>query len=445
MIGGHAGIVGTGVRRCARVLGTSPCGPGYTPSSLMQSTVEALDGNKVKLHVTVPADEFERAIDAAFKKLAREVRVPGLPAGQGAAPTARGPLRFRDRARAGAARLAARVLRRSRRGQRRRRDRRRRRSRSRRVRKTGDVEFEAVVEVRPHVRLVGYDELTRRAALRARSTTPQSTSRSTRSANASPISPTPSTRSSTTRTPRSTSPARSTASRSRASPRATSCTASVPAWSCPSSTSSCAAPGPARSSSSPRRCPSASASAPAKKSTFRVLVKEAKQKVLPDLTDEWVDEASEFDTVDELRADIRTPARDDAEAASADGGARQGARSRGGSRADRSARSRSSRTRRGGVSKTSRTGSRTRRSSLEQYLAATGQEPEAFIDEVRKGAGAAVLADLALRAVIAQEAIEATDDEVDAEIAAPRRTARAEARTRAARPRKARRVGGGTL
>ena len=39
--------------------------------------------------------------------------------------------------------------------------------------------------------------------------------------------------------------------------------------------------------------------------TFRVIVKDAKQKVLPELTDEWVDEASEFDTVDELRADIR--------------------------------------------------------------------------------------------------------------------------------------------
>src|SRR5262249_52754814 len=38
---------------------------------------------------------------------------------------------------------------------------------------------------------------------------------------------------------------------------------------------------------------------------FRVLVKDAKQKVLPELTDEWVDEASEFDTIDDLRADIR--------------------------------------------------------------------------------------------------------------------------------------------
>ena len=50
----------------------------------MQSTVESVEGNKVKLHVTVPADEFERAIDAAFRKLAREVRIPG--SGPGKAP-----------------------------------------------------------------------------------------------------------------------------------------------------------------------------------------------------------------------------------------------------------------------------------------------------------------------------------------------------------------------
>ena len=36
-----------------------------------------------------------------------------------------------------------------------------------------------------------------------------------------------------------------------------------------------------------------------------MIVKEAKQKILPEVTDEWVDEASEFETVDELRADIR--------------------------------------------------------------------------------------------------------------------------------------------
>ena len=54
-----------------------------------------------------------------------------------------------------------------------------------------------------------------------------------------------------------------------------------------------------------RCCPSASASVAGRRGDFRVIVKEAKQKVLPELTDEWVEEASEFETVDELRADIR--------------------------------------------------------------------------------------------------------------------------------------------
>ena len=39
--------------------------------------------------------------------------------------------------------------------------------------------------------------------------------------------------------------------------------------------------------------------------TFHLIVKEAKAKVLPDLDDEFAQEASEFDTLDELRAEIR--------------------------------------------------------------------------------------------------------------------------------------------
>ena len=37
---------------------------------------------------------------------------------------------------------------------------------------------------------------------------------------------------------------------------------------------------------------------------FRVIVKDVKEKVLPDVTDEWANDVSEFDTVDELRADL---------------------------------------------------------------------------------------------------------------------------------------------
>jgi len=124
----------------------------------MQSTVESVEGNKVKLHVTVPADEFERAIDAAFRKLAREVRVPGFRPGKA-------PRRLLE------ARLGTDI------------------AREQALRDSlpdfyvdavtehdvdviappeievtagqddGDVEFEAVVEVRPQVQLVGYDEL----------------------------------------------------------------------------------------------------------------------------------------------------------------------------------------------------------------------------------------------------------------------------------------------
>src|SRR6478672_3032631 len=124
----------------------------------MQSTVESVEGNKVKLHVTVPADEFERAIDAAFRKLAREVRVPGFRPGKA-------PRKLLE-ARLGTDIAREQALRDSlpdfyvdavtehdvdviappeievTAGQ-----------------EDGDVEFEAVVEVRPQVQLVGYDEL----------------------------------------------------------------------------------------------------------------------------------------------------------------------------------------------------------------------------------------------------------------------------------------------
>jgi trigger factor len=48
--------------------------------------------------------------------------------------------------------------------------------------------------------------------------------------------------------------------------------------------------------------------------TFQVLVKEAKAKVLPKLDDDFAQEASEFDTLDELRADLRQRLEQAAEA-----------------------------------------------------------------------------------------------------------------------------------
>ena len=56
---------------------------------------------------------------------------------------------------------------------------------------------------------------------------------------------------------------------------------------------------------------------------FRVLVKEVKERVLPDLTDEWVADASEFETVEELQG--RDPVQPGPEPRGADPGLGAGA------------------------------------------------------------------------------------------------------------------------
>lgn len=48
----------------------------------MKTTVEALEDNKVKLSVEVEATEFEIEVEKAFKKIARDVRLPGFRQGK---------------------------------------------------------------------------------------------------------------------------------------------------------------------------------------------------------------------------------------------------------------------------------------------------------------------------------------------------------------------------
>jgi len=48
----------------------------------VRSTLEPLEGNKVKLSVEVDEAEFDKAVDAAFRKIAREVRIPGFRPGK---------------------------------------------------------------------------------------------------------------------------------------------------------------------------------------------------------------------------------------------------------------------------------------------------------------------------------------------------------------------------
>ena len=48
----------------------------------MKSAVESLEGNKVKVSVEVDETEFDKAMDAAFRRIAREVRIPGFRPGK---------------------------------------------------------------------------------------------------------------------------------------------------------------------------------------------------------------------------------------------------------------------------------------------------------------------------------------------------------------------------
>ena len=57
-------------------------GPTDRLAPRMRSTVEPLEGNKVKLSIEVEADEFDKAVSAAFKKIAKEVRLPGFRPGK---------------------------------------------------------------------------------------------------------------------------------------------------------------------------------------------------------------------------------------------------------------------------------------------------------------------------------------------------------------------------
>jgi trigger factor len=379
----------------------------------MQSTVEPLEGNKVKLHVTVPADEFERAIDSAFRKLAREVRIPGFRPGK--APRRLLEARFgTDVARDQALRdalpeyyvgavsehdvdviampeieITA--------GQ-----------------DDGDVEFDAVVEVRPQVTLLGYDEL--RVEL---PWTPISDEDVDRQVDAL---------------------------RDRFGDLADSddplvddayatidITGSVNGEAVDGLTATdflyrvgsgmvvaeldenLYGTRPGAILQFDAELPERFGDLGGQTASFRVVVKEAKRKVLPELTDEWASEASEFDTVDELRADIRDrlelmqklqaqmAVRDKVLEAAADLVPIEPPQVLVDDETRRRVEDLQHRlSHQGG--------------SIEQYLQATGQDPQSFVDEVRTGAARAVLADLALRAVVAQEKIEVGDDEVQTEI-----------------------------
>jgi trigger factor len=151
--------------------------------------------------------------------------------------------------------------------------------------------------------------------------------------------------------------------------------------------------------------------------SFRVLVKDVKVKKLPEPTDEWAAESSEFATVAELRADI----------------------------ADRMARVKLVQSQMALREKTveavaglvedgdvpevlvdSEVNERlhdlqhrleTQKLGLGEYLQATGRTPDDLLAAVRVDAQRAVKADLALRALATAEDLTVSDDELDTELA----------------------------
>jgi len=148
---------------------------------------------------------------------------------------------------------------------------------------------------------------------------------------------------------------------------------------------------------------------------FEITVREVKQKVLPELTDEWAAGASEFDTVEALRADL----------------------------ADRMLRVRKAQAEMALREKVAEALAelvtdelpealvaqemqdrlqdlalrlQAQGIQLEQYLAMTGTDPEQFSQELRDTATQSVKVDLALRAVAAAEGLDCTDEDLEAEI-----------------------------
>jgi trigger factor len=372
----------------------------------MQAVVEPLEGNKVKLTVQVDEEEFEKAVDAAFRRIAREVRVPGFRPGKA-------PRRILE-ARLGKESGRAEALREALPGY-----------YTQAIRdndvdaiappkiditsgeESGPVSFDAVVEVRPQLQLAGY------GGLRVEVPSPVVTDEDV-DAQIDRL------RGNFGELVEVGRPARAgdhltiDLNGSRDGQDVPGVTTDDFLYELGSGTVL-----PELDDRLPGARPgdilAFDADLPDGPVSLKVLVKNVKEKVLPELTDEWAGEASEFDTVAELRdaevkrigaikrlqtnmalrngtlealvqlVDVDPPAPlVDAEV-------------------ERRLHDLQHRLEGQNV-------------SIEQYLEATGQKPEELVAVLRDQAGGSVKADLALRAVADGEGIEARDEDIDAEI-----------------------------
>jgi trigger factor len=381
----------------------------------LTTSVEPLEGNKVRLHVAIPAEDFEQAIDAAFRKLAKEVKLPGFRPGKA-------PRRLLE------ARMGSEI------------------ARDQALRDSlpeyyadavvaeavdviappeiditageeeGDVEFDAVVEVRPQVTVEGHDAL--RIEIEKPEVGDEAIAQQVDSLRE-----------------------RFADLEDSATPLIDGDYAEIDIKGyiddesiegltatdylyevgsgivVPKLDEELHGKRPGDILKFTDTLPERFGERAGEEVAFQVLVKDTKKKVLPELTDEWVSEVSEFDTVEELQSDVRQRlemyARVQAsmvmrekifEAAAAlvpDDVPETLVNSE----MERRLHDLAHRLEEQGI-----------RMTIPQYLAATGQDQQEFVDNVRAGAREAVRADLALRAVIAQEEIAATDEEVEAEV-----------------------------
>jgi len=149
---------------------------------------------------------------------------------------------------------------------------------------------------------------------------------------------------------------------------------------------------------------------------FLITVKDVKEMVLPDITDEWASEASEFETVAELEADLRTrmgavkrmqaslASRDETIKALAELVEDDVPEALVTAEMERRLHDLSHRLEAQGA-------------NIQQYLEATGQAGEQLVADLRATSVGAVKADLALRAVAESEGLEATDEDIEKELA----------------------------
>ncbi|MDP8937020.1 MAG: trigger factor, partial [Actinomycetota bacterium] len=149
--------------------------------------------------------------------------------------------------------------------------------------------------------------------------------------------------------------------------------------------------------------------------TFQVLVKEVRQKILPDATDEWAAEASEFETLAELRDNVREQisavrkleaaltVRDKVIDALVELVDEDVPEPLIGAEMERRLRLMAHRLEHQGA-------------DIAQYLASTGRSENDLLADLRAQSLGAVKADLGLRAVADAEGIEATDAELNEEV-----------------------------